>query len=109
MMITPAHPPRAGYAGSITVNFTEERKTMTMTESLILEQQPNWGWEIIITERAKCTARAMAAEMRRNLEDATPEELGWPHLTPDELVASEWRCWFQEELAIYRKHGLLPD
>ena len=50
-----------------------------------------------IPEAATRIANEMAAEMRRKLEDATPEELGWPDMTPDELVAAEWRCWVEAE------------
>ena len=50
--------------------------------------------------RAVITANEAAAEMRRKLEGGlTPAAMGWPHLTADELVASEWRCWFKQELA----------
>jgi hypothetical protein len=40
----------------------------------------------------------MAAQMAAALEHATPEELGWRGLTPEELIASEWRSWFEEEI-----------
>jgi hypothetical protein len=50
-------------------------------------------------EAATRIADEMADEMRHKLQDATPEDLGYPGMTADELVASEWRCWFKQELA----------
>jgi hypothetical protein len=41
--------------------------------------------------------------MRRHLENATPEELFGLDMTADELVASEWQCWFEEELRELRR------
>lgn len=35
--------------------------------------------------------------MRRQLETLSPAEMGWPRLTPDELVERERRCWFDDE------------
>jgi hypothetical protein len=55
---------------------------------------------------AKAVADEAAAEMQRYIGDATPEEIaemGWPGMTADELVASEWQCWFQEELHTLRR------
>jgi hypothetical protein len=52
--------------------------------------------------RAKAIADEAAADMRRQLEGLTPADIadmGWPDLTADELVASEWQCWFDEEMA----------
>jgi hypothetical protein len=54
--------------------------------------------EIVTFIRAKRTADEMAEQMRCQLQHSTPEELGWPDLTPEELVAAEWRCWFDEEM-----------
>jgi hypothetical protein len=47
--------------------------------------------------RAAAVAAEMADEMRRKLEYATPAELGWPNLTAEELIASEYQCWLIEE------------
>jgi hypothetical protein len=38
------------------------------------------------------TAAEQAIEMARQLEHLTPEKMGWPDLSPEELVASEFRC-----------------
>ena len=43
---------------------------------------------------------AAASEMRRQLEDLTPEDLGYPGMTADELIASERQCWIDEETRI---------
>jgi hypothetical protein len=48
--------------------------------------------------RAREVADEMAAQMAAALEHATPEELGWRGLTPEELIASEWKSWFDEEI-----------
>jgi hypothetical protein len=59
-------------------------------------------------EKAKAVADEAAAEMQRYLGDATTEdiaEMGWPGMTADELVASEWQCWFEEELRELRRRG----
>ena len=43
-------------------------------------------------------ADEMADEMRRKLEAGlTPADMGWPDLTPEELVESERRSWLEEE------------
>jgi hypothetical protein len=47
--------------------------------------------------RAAAVAAEAANVMRRKLEHATPAELGWPGLTAEELIASEYRCWLGEE------------
>jgi hypothetical protein len=44
---------------------------------------------LVIDQRAARIADAAAERMRKALETRTPDELGWPGLTPDELVASE--------------------
>ena len=49
--------------------------------------------------RARKIADEQAAEMRRKLETLTPAQMGWPNIRPDELVESEWRCWFDAEIA----------
>jgi hypothetical protein len=43
-------------------------------------------------------ADAMADEMRRNLEVLTPEGMGLENMSPEELIASEWQCWYYEEV-----------
>ena len=48
--------------------------------------------------RAREVADEMAAQMAAALKHHTPEELGWQGLTPEELIESEWRCWFDEEM-----------
>ena len=69
------------------------------------------AYETVIAEKRKRAAEAarvaddQAAEVRRQLEYITPEELGWPGMTADELVASEWKCWFDEELRVARLEG----
>jgi hypothetical protein len=47
--------------------------------------------------RAAAVAAEMADEMRRKLEHAAPADLGWPGLSADELIASEYQCWLDEE------------
>jgi hypothetical protein len=39
---------------------------------------------------AAACANAAAAKMARKLKTATPADLGWPELTPKQLIASEW-------------------
>lgn len=47
--------------------------------------------------RAERVARDAAAEMRRQLEHCTPADMGWPALTAEELIASEYQCWLAAE------------
>jgi hypothetical protein len=50
-------------------------------------------------QRAVRVADEQANEMRRKLEGGlTPAFIGWPGLTAEELIESEWRCWFSEEM-----------
>jgi hypothetical protein len=50
-------------------------------------------------ERAVRVADGQANEMRRKLEGGlTPALIGWPHLTAEELIESEWHCWFDQEM-----------
>jgi hypothetical protein len=53
--------------------------------------------------RGAITAAEQAIEMARKLEHLTPEKMGWPGLSPAELVASEFRCWLMEEMNEARK------
>jgi hypothetical protein len=53
--------------------------------------------------RAERHATEQANEMRRKLEHLTPAQMGWPGLTAEELIASEYRCWLDEELEEERK------
>jgi hypothetical protein len=53
--------------------------------------------------RAALVAAEQAIEMARKLEDSTPAEMGWPELSPEELIASEFRCWLMEEAHEIRK------
>jgi len=55
--------------------------------------------------RAAMTAAEQAIEMARQLEHLTPEEMGWPCLSPEQLVASEFRCWLSEEMNEARKRA----
>jgi hypothetical protein len=48
--------------------------------------------------RARAVADEMAAQMAAALGQATPEELGWRGLTREELIASEWKSSFEEEM-----------
>jgi hypothetical protein len=48
--------------------------------------------------RARAVADEMAAQMAAALEQTTPEELGWRGVTREELIASEWTSWFEEEM-----------
>ncbi len=47
--------------------------------------------------RAERHADECAAEMARKLEYFTPADMGWPHLTAEQLIASERKCWLEEE------------
>jgi hypothetical protein len=49
--------------------------------------------------RATRQAAESAIEMAfRQLEHSAPANLGWPKLSPEELVASEFRRWLSEEM-----------
>jgi len=48
--------------------------------------------------RAAMTASEQAIGMARQLEHSTPEEMGWPGASPEELVSSEFQCWLSEEM-----------
>lgn len=43
-------------------------------------------------------ATECATAMARKLEHSTPEKMGYSDMTPEELIASEWRTWFEQEL-----------
>ena len=45
-------------------------------------------------------ADEMANAMRRKLHHATSEELGWPGMTSEELIASERISWLEEQAEI---------
>jgi len=50
-------------------------------------------------QRAVRVADCQANEMRRRLEGSSPALLGWPaQMTAEELIESEWRCWFSAEM-----------
>jgi hypothetical protein len=49
----------------------------------------------ILASYACRTADEAAHEARENLETLTPEDLGYAGLTAEEVIASEWRCWFE--------------
>jgi hypothetical protein len=53
--------------------------------------------------RATITAAEQAIEVARQREHSTPEGTGWPGLSPQDLVASEFRCWLTEEMNEARK------
>ena len=42
--------------------------------------------------RAEQVAIEQSNEMRRKLEHSTPAQLGWPDLTAEELIATEYQC-----------------
>lgn len=51
--------------------------------------------------RIQQVADDMAAEMRRKLDSGlTPADLGWPNMSANELVLSEWRAWVEEETRV---------
>jgi hypothetical protein len=52
--------------------------------------------------RAEQVATEQANEMRRKLEHLTPAQMGWPGLTAEELIASEYQCWLEEEQRLER-------
>jgi hypothetical protein len=61
-------------------------------------------------QKAMQVADEQAAELARQLEIATPTELGWPDMTAEELIESERRCWFEDvmqtvEREVDRVHG----
>jgi hypothetical protein len=41
--------------------------------------------------------------MARQLEHLTPAQLGFPGLTAEELIASEYQCWVNEEINEFLK------
>jgi hypothetical protein len=48
---------------------------------------------------ARKIADQKAKDMRRILQHgATPDDLGFEGMTADDLVRSEWRCWFADTL-----------
>jgi hypothetical protein len=49
----------------------------------------------ILASGACETADQAAQEARENLETLAPEDLGYAGFTAEEVVASEWRCWFE--------------
>jgi hypothetical protein len=57
--------------------------------------------------RAQKLADEMAAEMARKLQHSTPADMGWPDVTPEQLIEGERRCWLEDELRTYRLAGLL--
>jgi hypothetical protein len=50
------------------------------------------------TRRAVRVADEQASEMRRKLAELTPVDMGFPDITAEELIESEWCCWFDEEM-----------
>lgn len=55
----------------------------------------------ITASKAGQAADEAAAEMKRKLDGGlTPADMGWPYLSPTELVASEWKRWFDEDRVI---------
>ena len=44
-----------------------------------------------------------AAQMRERLKHTHPRLLGWPGLSPEQLIISEYHRWFQEELRELRR------
>jgi hypothetical protein len=52
----------------------------------------------IVDSRAGRLANEQAAEMRSKLDGGlTPADMGFKDQTADQLVASEWKTWFDEE------------
>ena len=51
-------------------------------------------------------ADEQAAILQQQLDGGlTPTEAGYPHMAPAELVASEWKSWFEEENRIIAHAG----
>jgi hypothetical protein len=49
--------------------------------------------------KAEQIADEAAAEIKRQLDmGCTPDDLGYPGMTADELIASEWKAWHAEEM-----------
>jgi len=48
--------------------------------------------------RAAVAAAEQTSGMARQLEHLTTDEMGWLGPSPQELVASEFRCWLSEEM-----------
>ncbi len=57
----------------------------------------------VLRARARQVANGKIEAMRLKLEDTTPEEMGWPDISPEDLVVSEWWCWYRDEIDIGRK------
>jgi hypothetical protein len=52
----------------------------------------------IASSRAAGVADECAAEMKQKLDDGeTAEKMGFGPMSAAELIASEWKCWFDEE------------
>jgi hypothetical protein len=48
--------------------------------------------------RAEQAAREQANKMRRKIESGlTPAQMGWPNMTAEALIESEYQCWLLAE------------
>jgi hypothetical protein len=48
--------------------------------------------------RAEQVAREQANEMRRKIESGlTPAQMGWPNMTAEAIIASEYQQWLLAE------------
>jgi hypothetical protein len=57
------------------------------------------AYRIIFDSHAGRVANEAAQRMREKLKTLKPEDLGFPGMTDEEVIASEWRSWFAAELA----------
>ena len=65
----------------------------------------NWTLHVNRLAQAVRAANEAAERMCEQLRYSTPDELGWPDKTAEELIAAEWRSWFEEEQRIARLEG----
>jgi hypothetical protein len=89
-----------------TAVFAVERKLSAV-------QQPNERkFHMIDVISAIRTATEAALDMARTVEGLTPDEIaemGWPGMTAAQLVESEWRCWFEEEMSAMSRDDDEPE
>jgi hypothetical protein len=84
------------------LNFGEYR-TIRVDETYHPPSESNGTIKFQRLERAIDVATEQALELARKLEGNTPAELGFDGMTAEQLVASEWKCWFEEELREHEK------
>jgi hypothetical protein len=61
-----------------------------------------------VLRQAQSVANDMAAEMAPQTGRRDTAEMGWPDMTAEALIESEWLCWFEEELSIARSRSPRP-